>query len=321
MDKKDLKIVFFGTPEFAVASLDKLVEGGYNVAAVVTMPDKQAGRGHHMIQSDVKKYALEKGLRILQPERLKDETFVSQLKEINADLFIVIAFRMLPEVVWGMPRLGTFNLHASLLPKYRGAAPIQWSVIDGDPESGVTIMQMDEGLDTGDMLMVQKYTLDAKETGGSLFDKLSQLGGPMILEVLKQAEAGELHPVPQGEEYTYAKMLSKETGKLDFTRPAVELERLIRGLNPWPSCYTGLQGKMLKIWDADIVDAGQQAAEQIEKGRCGQIVLIDKNRLWIQTGDGCLSVQSLQLAGKKRMNIADFLRGMQIDCGTILACD
>ena len=180
---------------------------------------------------------------------------------------------------------------------------------------------MDEGLDTGDMLMVQKYTLDAKETGGSLFDKLSQLGGPMILEVLKQAEAGELHPVPQGEEYTYAKMLSKETGKLDFTRPAVELERLIRGLNPWPSCYTGLQGKMLKIWDADIVDAGQQAAEQIEKGRCGQIVLIDKDRLWIQTGDGCLSVQSLQLAGKKRMNIADFLRGMQIDCGTILACD
>lgn len=169
--------------------------------------------------------------------------------------------------------------------------------------------------------MVQKYTLDAKETGGSLFDKLSQLGGPMILEVLKQAEAEELHPVPQGEEYTYAKMLSKETGKLDFTRPAVELERLIRGLNPWPSCYTGLQGKMLKIWDADIVDAGQQAAEQIEKGRCGQIVLIDKNRLWIQTGDGCLSVQSLQLAGKKRMNIADFLRGMQIDCGTILACD
>ena len=169
--------------------------------------------------------------------------------------------------------------------------------------------------------MVQKYTLDAKETGGSLFAKLSQLGGPMILEVLKQAEAGELHPVPQGEEYTYAKMLSKETGKLDFARPAVELERLIRGLNPWPSCYTGLQGKMLKIWDADIVDAEQQAAEQIEKGRCGQIVLIDKKRLWIQTGDGCLSVQSLQLAGKKRMNIADFLRGMQIDCGTILACD
>ena len=244
------------------------------------------------------------------------------MKTMEADVIVVAAFgQLIPSRILHMKKFGCVNVHASLLPKYRGAAPIQWAVIDGEKESGVTIMQMDEGLDTGDMLMVQKYTLDAKETGGSLFDKLSQLGGPMILEVLKQAEAGELHPVPQGEEYTYAKMLSKETGKLDFTRPAVELERLIRGLNPWPSCYTGLQGKMLKIWDADIVDAGQQAAEQIEKGRCGQIVLIDKNRLWIQTGDGCLSVKSLQLAGKKRMNIADFLRGMQIDCGTILACD
>ena len=239
---------------------------------------------------------------------------MEKLRQYNADIMVVIAFgQIIPKEILEMVPYGCVNVHASLLPKYRGAAPIQWSIIDGEAVTGVTTMQMDEGLDTGDMLMVQKYTLDAKETGGSLFDKLSQLGGPMILEVLKQAEAGELHPVPQGEEYTYAKMLSKETGKLDFTRPAVELERLIRGLNPWPSCYTGLQGKMLKIWDADIVDAEQQAAEQI--------VLIDKNRLWIQTGDGCLSVQSLQLAGKKRMNIADFLRGMQIDCGTILACD
>ena len=317
-----MRIVFMGTPDFSVPALRALVEAGHQVTAVVTQPDKPKGRGKDVQMTPVKIQALEYGIPVYQPVKVKTPEFVEVLKKEAPDAIVVIAFgQILSKEILDLPKYGCVNIHASLLPKYRGAAPIQWSVIDGDPESGVTIMQMDEGLDTGDMLMVQKYTLDAKETGGSLFDKLSQLGGPMILEVLKQAEAGELHPVPQGEEYTYAKMLSKETGKLDFTRPAVELERLIRGLNPWPSCYTGLQGKMLKIWDADIVDAGQQAAEQIEKGRCGQIVLIDKDRLWIQTGDGCLSVQSLQLAGKKRMNIADFLRGMQIDCGTILACD
>ena len=317
-----MKVVFMGTPDFAVGTLEEIVKAGHEVAAVVTQPDKPKGRGKTLMPTPVKEAALKYAIPVYQPLKVRAEEFVKVLEKIAPDIIVVAAFgQIISKEILELPKYGCINVHASLLPAYRGAAPIQWAVINGDKESGVTIMQMDEGLDTGDMLMVQKYTLDAKETGGSLFDKLSQLGGPMILEVLKQAEAGELHPVPQGEEYTYAKMLSKETGKLDFTRPAVELERLIRGLNPWPSCYTGLQGKMLKIWDADIVDAEQQAAEQIEKGRCGQIVLIDKNRLWIQTGDGCLSVQSLQLAGKKRMNIADFLRGMQIDCGTILACD
>ena len=315
-----MKVIFMGTPDFAVGTLEALHEAGHEITLVVSQPDKPKGRGHALQPTPVKAAAEHLGLPVFQPAKVREAA--DMLEQTPADVIVVAAFgQLIPSRILHMKKFGCVNVHASLLPKYRGAAPIQWAVIDGEKESGVTIMQMDEGLDTGDMLMVQKYTLDAKETGGSLFDKLSQLGGPMILEVLKQAEAGELHPVPQGEEYTYAKMLSKETGKLDFTRPAVELERLIRGLNPWPSCYTGLQGKMLKIWDADIVDAEQQAAEQIEKGRCGQIVLIDKNRLWIQTGDGCLSVQSLQLAGKKRMNIADFLRGMQIDCGTILACD
>lgn len=315
-----MKVIFMGTPDFAVGTLKALHEAGHEITLVVSQPDKPKGRGHALQPTPVKAAAEHLGLPVFQPAKVREAA--DMLEQTPADVIVVAAFgQLIPSRILHMKKFGCVNVHASLLPKYRGAAPIQWAVIDGEKESGVTIMQMDEGLDTGDMLMVQKYTLDAKETGGSLFDKLSQLGGPMILEVLKQAEAGELHPVPQGEEYTYAKMLSKETGKLDFTRPAVELERLIRGLNPWPSCYTGLQGKMLKIWDADIVDAGQQAAEQIEKGRCGQIVLIDKNRLWIQTGDGCLSVKSLQLAGKKRMNIADFLRGMQIDCGTILACD
>lgn len=315
-----MKVIFMGTPDFAVGTLEALHEAGHEITLVVSQPDKPKGRGHALQPTPVKAAAEHLGLPVFQPAKVREAA--DMLEQTPADVIVVAAFgQLIPSRILHMKKFGCINVHASLLPKYRGAAPIQWAVIDGEKESGVTIMQMDEGLDTGDMLMVQKYTLDAKETGGSLFDKLSQLGGPMILEVLKQAEAGELHPVPQGEEYTYAKMLSKETGKLDFTRPAVELERLIRGLNPWPSCYTGLQGKMLKIWDADIVDAGQQAAEQIEKGRCGQIVLIDKDRLWIQTGDGCLSVQSLQLAGKKRMNIADFLRGMQIDCGTILACD
>lgn len=184
MTKDELKIVFFGTPDFAVESLSRLVEGGYNVAAVVTMPDKQAGRGHHMIQSDVKKYALEKGLSILQPEKLKDETFVNQLREINADLFIVIAFRMLPEIVWGMPRLGTFNLHASLLPKYRGAAPINWAVINGETETGVTTFFLKHEIDTGDIIQQKRISIDETDNVGIVHDRLMELGAGMVIETV-----------------------------------------------------------------------------------------------------------------------------------------
>lgn len=317
-----MRIVFMGTPDFAVPTLETLLQSEHEVVGVVTQPDRPKGRSGKLAFSPVKEAAVAANVPVYQPERIKDGTFYPVLQELKPDVIIVVAFgQILPKEILELPKYGCMNVHASLLPKLRGAAPIQWSVIDGDRESGVTIMQMDEGLDTGDMLMVQKYTLDAKETGGSLFDKLSKLGGPMILEVLKQAQEGTLHPVPQGEAFTYAKMLSKETGKLDFTKSAVELERLIRGLNPWPSCYTTFGGKMLKIWDADVIDAQTQAAEQVEKGQCGQIIRVDKKTLWIQTGDGALSVQSLQLAGKKRMNIADFLRGVQMDCTTILASD
>ena len=310
MDKKDLKIVFFGTPEFAVASLDKLVEGGYNVAAVVTMPDKQAGRGHHMIQSDVKKYALEKGLRILQPERLKDETFVSQLKEINADLFIVIAFRMLPEVVWGMPRLGTFNLHASLLPKYRGAAPIQWAIINGESVTGVTTMQMDEGLDTGDMILKTEIPLDPKETGGSLHDKLAEAGAKLCVETLKAIEDHTATFEKQGESPTeYARMLDKKLGNIDWNTSAVQIERLVRGLNSWPSAYTHWDKKVVKIWRAKAEADGTVKAEP------GTVLSVEKDSFTVQTGDGVLRVLELQIPGKKRMDTGAFLRGYTIESG------
>lgn len=223
MTKDELKIVFFGTPDFAVESLSRLVEGGYNVAAVVTMPDKQAGRGHHMIQSDVKKYALEKGLSILQPEKLKDETFVNQLREINADLFIVIAFRMLPEIVWGMPRLGTFNLHASLLPKYRGAAPINWAVINGETETGVTTFFLKHEIDTGDIIQQKRISIDETDNVGIVHDRLMELGAGMVIETVDAIINGTVKTIPQdellnGAEPTPAPKIFKDTCLIDWNQ-------------------------------------------------------------------------------------------------------
>ncbi|MCH5267853.1 MAG: methionyl-tRNA formyltransferase [Lachnospiraceae bacterium] len=315
-----MRIVFMGTPDFAVPTLETLIQSDHTVVGVVTQPDRPRGRSGKLQFSPVKETAVEADIPVFQPEQIKDGSFLPTLQELAPDVIIVVAFgQILPKDVLELPEYGCINVHASLLPKLRGAAPIQWSVIDGDAKSGVTIMQMDEGLDTGDILLTKTYTLDEKETGGSLFDKLAGFGGPMVLEVLKQAEQGDLHPTPQGEEYTYAKMLSKETGRLDFTKSAVELERLIRGLNPWPSAYTMLGDKMLKLWEADVISSDEQEKQGVSKGQPGEVVLSDKKFLWIQTGDGCLAVQNLQLAGKKRMETNVFLRGVSIEKGTILA--
>lgn len=318
-----MKIVFMGTPDFAVETLKTLIESEHEVVGVVTQPDKPKGRSGKLQEPPVKETALKHAIPVYQPKRVREPEFMEILKRLAPDVIIVVAFgQILPKEILELPQYGCINVHASLLPKLRGAAPIQWSVIDGDQESGVTIMQMDEGLDTGDILLVKKYTLDAKETGGSLFDRLAGFGGPMVLEVLEQAEAGTLQPIPQRqEEHTYAGMLSKEAGKIDFRKSAIEIERLIRGFNPWPSAFTYLGDKMLKLWEADVITEEQAEKQGIEKAEPGTIVAVTKQHFLIQTGDGYLSVNELQLAGKKRMGTGDFLRGYFLAEGTRLSSD
>lgn len=311
-----MRVVFMGTPDFAVPTLAALLESRHEVVGVVTQPDRPKGRSGKLQPSPVKEKALEADVPVLQPEKVKDPAFLPELEKLVPDVIVVVAFgQILPESVLNLPKYGCMNVHASLLPKLRGAAPIQWSVIDGDKESGVTIMQMDKGLDTGDILLVEKYTLDPKETGGSLFDKLSGLGGPLLLQALEQAEQGILSPVPQEhEKHTYAKMLSKALGEIDFTKDAIVIERLIRGLNPWPSAYTHLDGKMLKLWDADV-----KAQEQTPVAKPGQIVEVGKDYFTVQTGRDLLVIRSLQLEGKKRMDTEAFLRGYSLTEESILS--
>lgn len=309
-----MKIVFMGTPDFAVPTLEALLRGGHEVQAVVTQPDKPKGRGKSVLMTPVKEKALEHQIPVYQPVRIKkDDAFFEVLQELNPDAIVVTAFgQILPERILNLPKYGCFNVHASLLPKYRGAAPIQWAVINGDKESGVTTMQMDIGMDTGDMLEKYVVTLDAKETGGSLFDRLSTAGGDLILSTLQKAENGTLIRTKQPEEEaTYAGMLTKALGKIDWTKGAVELERLIRGLNPWPSAYTSYEGKTLKIWDADVVQEESAKAP-------GTIVRVTKDTFFVQTGEGLLQINELQLEGKKRMDTASFLRGYPTEEGKIL---
>lgn len=309
-----MRIVFMGTPDFAVPTLVSLVEGGHQVAAAVTQPDKPKGRGKAVLMTPVKEKALELSIPVYQPLKAKDPEFIETLRELAPEVIVVVAFgQILPEEILAIPKYGCVNVHASLLPKYRGAAPIQWAVIDGESESGVTTMQMDAGLDTGDILEMKKIPLDEKETGGSLFDKLSLLGGELILSTLKKLEDGTAVRTPQGDASTgYAKMLKKSMGEIDWTMDAAVIERLIRGLNPWPSAYTFLEGKTLKIWAADVLEPEDKNAG------CPGTVHVGKDSLLVETGRGILSITELQLEGKKRLDTAAFLRGFQVPDGMIL---
>lgn len=313
-----MRIVFMGTPDFAVSTLKSLIDSRHEVIAVVTQPDKPKGRGGKMQFTPVKEAALEAGIEVYQPQKAKDEEFVKFIRKLAPDVMVVVAYgQILTKEMLDIPKYGCINVHASLLPKLRGAAPIQWSVIDGDEESGVTIQQMDEGIDTGDILLVKKYKLDKKETGGSLFERLASFGGPMILEVLDMAEEGRLNPVKQGEDSTYAKMLSKSTGKIDFSKDAVSIERLIRGLNPWPSAFAFIHGKMLKIWEADVLseEEAEAAGMSDDTAEPGTITAIGKDKIVVKTGKDYLVVTSLQLEGKKRMDTGAFLRGYKLEAG------
>ena len=306
-----MKIVFMGTPDFAVSTLESLVKGGHEVIAAVTQPDKPKGRGKAVQLTPVKEKAMEYDIPVYQPVKARDPEFVELLKGMNPDVIVVVAFgQLLPKAILDIPKYGCVNVHASLLPKYRGAAPIQWAVIDGEEVSGVTTMLMDEGLDTGDMLEKAEIVLDAKETGGSLFDKLSALGGELILSTLEKMENGTITRTPQGESTTsYAKMLKKTMGEIDWSMEAVKIERLIRGLNPWPSAYTSLKGKTVKIWSADVV-AGNTS------GNPGRVT-VSKDKLLVECGEGFLSITELQLEGKKRMETAAFLRGFAVEDQTV----
>lgn len=302
-----MRVVFMGTPDFAVGTLEAIVESGHEVVAVVTQPDKPKGRGGAMAMSAVKECAIKHNLTVLQPVKAREESFVEELRTYNSDVIVVVAFgQLLPASIIHMPKYGCINVHASLLPKYRGASPIQWAVLDGCEYSGVTTMQMDEGLDTGDILEVAKVKLDEKETGGSLFDRLSVVGAELLVETLKKAESGELHPVKQDDnEATYVKMLNKSFGLLDFTKKPEVLERMVRGLNPWPSAFTHIEGKLLKIWDASV-----EAADDDKE--CGSVVTDQKTYFKVKCDGGYLVINELQLEGKKRMKTADFLRGYSV---------
>jgi methionyl-tRNA formyltransferase len=303
-----------GTPDFSVPALKALVEAGHEVAAVVTQPDRPRGRGKELQMTPVKVQALAYGIPVYQPEKVKDPAFVEILRNLQPEVIVVIAFgQILSRDILDLPPYGCINIHASLLPKYRGAAPIQWAVIDGEKETGVTTMMMDVGLDTGDMLEKTVIPLDPKETGGSLFDKLSQAGGPLILSTLEKLKAGTAVRTPQtDEDSTYAKMLTKSLGQIDWSMEAAAIERLIRGLNPWPSAYTFVHGKTLKIWDADVLKESSDGAAP------GQIIRTDPHSLIVAAGEALLSIRELQLEGKKRMDVETFLRGYTIEKGEIL---
>ncbi len=300
-----------GTPDFSVSALKSIYEAGHEIVLVVTQPDKPRGRSGALVPSDVKAWALEHGLEVFSPERIKRPENVEFLKKYEADVFVVAAYgQLLSQEILDMPRLGCVNIHASLLPKYRGAAPIQWAVINGEEYTGVTTMMMALGCDTGDILQTVEYKLAEDETGGSLFDRLAELGGELILKTLDGLEKGEITPVPQvEEESTHVGMIKKDFGHIDFSKSAVEIERLIRGLNPWPSAFTYLEGKTLKLWKAKVVSG---------KGSAGEIISVDKNGFTIACGEEALFVEELQLEGKKRMAASDFLRGFTIEEGTIL---
>jgi methionyl-tRNA formyltransferase len=323
MEKKDLKIVFLGTPDFAVESLRRLVEGGYNVVGVVTMPDKPAGRGHKMLHSPVKQYAEANGLYLMQPPKLKAPEFVDELRALDADLFIVIAFRMLPEVVWSMPHLGTFNLHASLLPRYRGAAPINWAVMNGDKTTGVTTFFLKHEIDTGDVIDQKSIEIGDDECVGDVHDRLMMLGADLTISTVDRILAGNLTAMPQDTlagEPTAAPKIFKETCQIDWNRLAREVHNHVRGLSPYPAAWTLLpraEGDELNV----KVFATRLTNMPCVAGTCADVdcaapgaVRVDGGHLYVATADNWIEILSLQPAGKRRMEADEFLRGYHLKC-------
>ena len=317
MSGKQLRIVFMGTPKFAVSSLKTLVEKGYNVVGVVTAPDRPSGRGLSLHQSDVKQYAISCGLPVLQPEKLKDENFLQDLKSLQADIQIIVAFRMLPEVVWKMASLGTFNLHGSLLPRYRGAAPLNWAIINGDQETGVTTFLLEQEIDTGNILFQEKVQIGPEETVGELHDRLMVIGADLVIRTVDALCDETVEPLPQNSlnsepERLHAPKIFKESCKIEWRKPVVSVNNLVRGLSPYPAAWTNFMGNGavtgVKIFRASIETISHNCQP-------GEIISNNKTYLKIACADGFLHIKDLQLAGKKRLEIAPFLRGFSNAAG------
>ena len=319
MEKKDLRIVYMGTPDFAVESLKRLVEGGYNVVGVITMPDKPMGRHGSVLQpSPVKEYAVSQGLRIRQPEKLKDEAFIEELRSLQADLQIVVAFRMLPEIVWNMPRLGTFNLHASLLPQYRGAAPINWAVINGDTETGITTFFLKHEIDTGEVIQQVRVPIADTDNVEVVHDKLMVLGGKLVVETVDAILNGEVKPIPQEEmavigELRPAPKIFKDTCRSDWNQPAKKIYDFIRGLSPYPAAWSELitpdgETVVVKVFESEKINESHQLS-------VGTVVTDGKKYMKVAVPDGFLSILSLQFPGKKRLKTDELLRGYRLSDG------
>ena len=304
-----MKIVFMGTPDFAVASLNALLEADFDIVGVITAPDKPAGRGQKISESAVKRFAVEKGLKVLQPVKLKDSDFLNELKSLNADIQVVVAFRMLPELVWDMPPKGTINLHASLLPQYRGAAPINWAIINGEKRSGVSTFFLKQEIDTGDLLFAEEVDIEDDDTAGDLHDKLMEIGAGLLVKTLKAIEAGKYTEIPQHtlqeNELKKAPKIFREDCEINWDRPVKEVFNLIRGLSPYPAAFSHLQDKTLKIYRAI-------AEEKLITGKPGEIFTDNKTYLKFACREGLISVIELQLEGKKRMKVDEFLRGVRL---------
>ena len=299
-----------GTATFSEAVLKNLIQHDYNIVQVVSQPDRRVGRKKELKMPEVKVVALEHDIPVFQPQRIKDD--YQAIIDMQPDLIITAAYgQMIPQEILDCPRLGCINVHASLLPKYRGAAPIQWAVINGEKVSGVTTMRMDEGIDTGDMILKEEVELDPEETGGSLFERLAKTGAELCVKTLVAIENGTATYTPQDNaKATHTKMIKKQLGEIDFTKPAEEIERLVRGLNPWPSAYTHWNGKTLKVWKASVLDK--------ESGKEPGTIEVGKNTIAVQTGKGMLQLEEIQLEGKKRMQTDAFLRGVSLETGMIL---
>lgn len=315
-----MKIIFMGTPEFAARALDALCSAGAEVILAVSQPDRQKGRGRKVIPTPVRACAEKWGVPVYSPVRIRDPEAVGRIRALAPDLIVVAAFgQILPQELLDIPRLGCVNIHASLLPRLRGAAPIQWAVIQGDEKSGITLMQMDAGLDTGDILFQQEVAVGPQETGESLYDRLAELGGEMIVRCLPRIEAGDVRPVRQDDALsTYAPMLRKEMGRVDWTMSAQEIGRRVRGMLPWPGAYTTLDGRVLKIWRAQEADGAACGAAVAGAMAPGTVLLANKKALYVACGSGILALLEVQAEGKKRMGTDAFLRGTKVPAGTVL---
>ena len=312
-----MRVLFMGTPDFAEESLKNLVEAKYDIIGVVTNPDKPKGRGMKMVASPVKEYALQKALKIYQPEKVRKNTeFIEEIKKLNPDVICVVAYgKILPKEILEIPKLGCINVHGSLLPKYRGAAPIQWAVINGDEVTGITTMYMDEGMDTGDMILKQEVKIGKDETTGELWDRLSKIGGELLVKTLKEIEKGIAPRQKQGNDFTLAPMLSKDMAKIEWNKKtAQQIKNLVRGLNPIMGAYTFLNGKKIKFWKVDLAKEDEIIAENLNFLRNGVVLLADsKDGLYIKAKEGIIKVLEIQGENAKRMDIHDYLRGNPID--------